>query len=136
MPTDRRTVVKRSGSVSGSTTRRKIWRGDAPNVCATRMRARASRSTAAWAPTTTLRKVAIKIRKNLEASPMPSHTTASGIRAIFGSGRRNCTKGLSAAASGSDIPISSPSGTPIIIAQANAPSERARLTAMFCHSGT
>jgi len=64
------------------------------------------------------------------------HTTASGIRAIFGSGRRNCTKGLSAAASGSDIPISSPSGTPIIIAQANAPSERARLTAMFCHSGT
>ncbi len=83
------TVVNRSGSASGSTTRRKICPLVAPSVWATRMRDRPMRSTAALAPTTTLRKVAMKIRKNFDASPMPSHTTASGIRAIFGSGRRN-----------------------------------------------
>ncbi|WYX08626.1 hypothetical protein WJ978_22850 [Achromobacter xylosoxidans] len=75
----------------------------------------------------------MKIRKNLEPSPIPNQTTVSGISAILGSGRRNCTKGSSTAERAGDMPISRPSGTPITMAAANATPARATLVAVCSH---
>ena len=77
----------------------------------------------------------MKIRKNLEPSPIPNHTTTSGISAIFGRGRRNWTNGSRTALSVGASPMLSPSGTPTAMATAKAARARAALIRKCCHSG-
>jgi len=77
----------------------------------------------------------MKIRKNFAPSPIPNQTMTSGISAILGKGRRNCTKGLSAAPRVGDKPIPRPSGTPLTIATTNATSARAVLVRKCSHKG-